>query len=191
MIKRRTLSKEAVVRRAVEMINASGNPDTLSLAELAASLDIKTPSLYNHITGIEGLHRELHLYTWQHLGQQMRETVAGYSGRKALFELAYAYRAFARANPGLYRLALVSAIDSEDAEMQAAGGDTLTTIMLSFNSLGMAGEDAIHAVRGFRSLLHGFVSLENSGGFAMPYEIEKSFHRAVTAYIDGILAMAT
>ena len=161
MIKRRTLNKEAVVRRAVEMINASGDPDGLSLVDLAMSLDIKTPSLYNHVTGLDGLHRELHLYTWQHLGQVMREAAAGQTGRKALLALAYAYRTFAQDNPGLYRLVLSSAI---------------------------AGEDAIHAVRGFRSLIHGFVSLENTGGFAMPYEIEKSFHRAVTAYVDGVLA---
>ncbi|MBI1296337.1 TetR family transcriptional regulator [bacterium] len=191
MIKRRTLNKEAVVRRAVEMLNAGGNPDRLSLAELAASLDIKAPSLYNHISSLEGLHRELHLYTWQHLGQAMREAAAGHVGRRALFELAYAYRVFAQANPGLYRLSLASAINNEDAEMQAAGNDILTTIMLAFNSVGMAGEDAIHAVRGFRSLIHGFVSLESTGGFAMPYEIEKSFHRAVTAYVDGVLAVET
>lgn len=188
MIKRRTLNKEAVVRRAVEMINASGDPNALSLADLAASLDIKTPSLYNHIDGVEGLHREMHLYTWQRLDQQMREAVAGKSGRKALFELAYAYRSFALTNPGLYRLALSSAIDAEDQEMQSAGQDILTTIMLAFGSVGIEGEDAIHAVRGFRSLIHGFVSLESTGGFAMPYEIEKSFHRAVTAYVDGVLA---
>jgi len=42
-------------------------------------------------------------------------------------------------------------------------------------------------VRGMRSLLHGFVSLEMSGGFAMPLEVDKSFQRAVAAYIDGIL----
>jgi hypothetical protein len=74
--------------------------------------------------------------------------------------------------------------------MQRAGQDILTTIMLAFGSVGLEGEDAIHAVRGFRSLIHGFVSLESTDGFAMPYEIEKSFHRAVTAYIDGILATA-
>jgi len=43
-------------------------------------------------------------------------------------------------------------------------------------------------VRSFRSLLHGFVSLEMSGGFAMPFEVEKSFQRAVAAYIDGMIA---
>ncbi|MCB0116673.1 MAG: TetR-like C-terminal domain-containing protein [Caldilineaceae bacterium] len=191
MIKRRTLNKEAVVRRAVEMVNGSSSPEKLSLAELAASLGIRTPSLYNHISGLDGLHRELQLYTWQHLGQAMREAAAGKTGHKALFELAYAYRAFAQANPGLYRLVLVSSIEGEDAEVQAAGGDILTTIMLAVNSLGIAEEDAIHIVRGFRSLIHGFVSLESTRGFAMPYEIEKSFHRAVTAYVDGALASVT
>jgi hypothetical protein len=58
--------------------------------------------------------------------------------------------------------------------MQRAGQDILTTIMLAFGSVGLEGEDAIHAVRGFRSLIHGFVSLESTDGFAMPYEIEKA-----------------
>lgn len=186
MTKTRTLNREAVVRRAVEMVNGQPDPENLSLSELALSLGIRTPSLYNHVKGMEDLRRALRIYAWQHLGEALRQAAAGYTGRKALLELAYAYRAYARANPGLYRTVLSVAIAEDDTEMQAVGNEIITTLLLVFGSVGLEGEDAIHAVRGFRSLLHGFVSLETAGGFAMDYEVEKSFQRAVLAYINGL-----
>jgi len=50
---------------------------------------------------------------------------------------------------------------------------------------GLHGDDAIDAIRVFRSALHGFVSLEANGGFGMPYSVDRSFGRLVQA-----LAMA-
>ncbi len=43
---------------------------------------------------------------------------------------------------------------------------------------GLTGDDAIHAIRGLRALMHGFVSLEAAGGFAMPQDLDESY-RAV------------
>ena len=186
MIKRRGLTQEAVVRRAVEMANATRNPDEVTLTALAASLDIQPPSLYNHISGLDGLKREMRLYALTRLSRALRLAAAGQSGRKALLFLAYAYRQFAQENPGIYPL-ILPAVPTEDVAAMEASEEILTTIILILASLGLEGDDAWHAVRGLRSLLHGFVSLEMSGGFQMPLEVEKSFQRAVTAYIDGVL----
>jgi len=186
MIKRRRLTQEVVVRRAVEMANASRNPDAVTLTELAASLDIQPPSLYNHIAGLDGLGRDMRLYALTHLSRVLRQAAAGQSGRKALVCLAYAYRQFAHDNPGIYPL-ILPAVPTDDAAANETSEEILTTLALILGSMGLEGEDAYHAVRGLRSLLHGFVSLEVSGGFGMPLEVEKSFQRAVTAYIDGIV----
>lgn len=189
MIKRRGLTQEAVVRRAVEMANAASNPEAVTLTELAASLDIQPPSLYNHIAGLDGLRREMRLYALSRLSRALRQAAVGETGRKALVYLAYAYRQFAQENPGIYPL-ILAAVPTEDVAAAEASEEILTTIVLILGSMGLEGEDAYHAVRGLRSLLHGFVSLEMSGGFAMPLELEKSFQRAVTAYIDGIVGPA-
>lgn len=186
MVKRRGLTQEAVVRRAVEMANAARNPDAVTLTGLAASLDIQPPSLYNHIAGMDGLKRGMRLYALTHLSRSLRLAAAGQTGRKALLFLAYAYRQFAHDNPGVYPL-ILPAVPLDDAAAAEASEEVLTTIVLILGSMGLEGDDAFHAVRGMRSLLHGFVSLEMSGGFAMPLEVDKSFQRAVAAYIDGIL----
>lgn len=167
------------------MANTERNPDAVTLTSLAASLDIQPPSLYNHIAGLDGLRREMRLYALTRLSRALRLAAAGQSGRKALLYLAYAYRQFAHDNPGVYPLILPS-VPAEDTEAGEASTEILTTIVLVLASMGLEGDDAYHAVRGMRSLLHGFVSLEMSGGFGMPLEVETSFQRAVAAYIDGV-----
>jgi hypothetical protein len=53
-------------------------------------------------------------------------------------------------------------------------------------SLGLHGQDAIHAVRAFRSLVHGFATLEVAGGFGLPEDCDESFRRLVEALIAGL-----
>jgi hypothetical protein len=47
-------------------------------------------------------------------------------------------------------------------------------------------EDAIHAIRGLRSIVHGFISLEVGGGFGMPIDQDASFHWLINLYITGL-----
>jgi hypothetical protein len=53
-------------------------------------------------------------------------------------------------------------------------------------SLGLRGDDAIHAVRAFRSMVHGFATLEVAGGFGLPQDCDESFRRLVNALAAGM-----
>jgi hypothetical protein len=53
-------------------------------------------------------------------------------------------------------------------------------------SLGLQGEDAVHAARAFRSLVHGFATLEVAGGFGLPQDCDESFRRLVDALLAGL-----
>lgn len=44
----------------------------------------------------------------------------------------------------------------------------------------------IHAVRGLRSIVHGFATLEAGGGFGMPLDRDESFLRLLRAYLAGL-----
>jgi hypothetical protein len=41
-------------------------------------------------------------------------------------------------------------------------------------------------MRGFRSLVHGFVSLEAAGGFGLTQSIDESFEFVVRSFIAGL-----
>ncbi|HEY9576210.1 MAG TPA: TetR-like C-terminal domain-containing protein, partial [Pseudobacillus sp.] len=51
-------------------------------------------------------------------------------------------------------------------------------------------DTAVHMVRGLRSILHGFTSIEQMGGFAMSLDINESFSILINTFIEGIHLVA-
>ena len=48
------------------------------------------------------------------------------------------------------------------------------------------GDEAIHALRALRSVVHGFATLEAAGGFGIPLNLDESFRRLVELLIRGM-----
>ena len=96
-----------------------------------------------------------------------------------------AYRAYARAHPGLYA-AGVAAPAPDDAEHQAAAQETVDVVYAVLRAWALEGDDAVHAARAFRSAVHGFVLLEAAGGFAIPIDLDTSFERLVATLAAGL-----
>jgi hypothetical protein len=106
------------------------------------------------------------------------------SGREALVGMAEMYRQFAGDHPGIYPLILRAPAPDEE-EFAAITSKSLNTIMLVFSSFGITGDEALHGIRGFRSLLHGFISLEQVGGFGLPLDLDESYALLTNMIIDG------
>lgn len=178
------LDRAAVVQAAARIVDAKGS-DALTLAELAADLGVRTPSLYNHIAGLDGLRRDLALCGVRELNLRLTRAAVGKAGDAAILAFADAYRVFAHQHPGLYMLSL-RAPTSGDEEMAAASGEVVGTIIAVLGAYGLEGDMALHAVRGLRSICHGFVSLEAAGGFGLPLDRDASFHLLVQMFISGL-----
>ncbi|HQA67206.1 MAG TPA: TetR-like C-terminal domain-containing protein [Aggregatilineales bacterium] len=185
MAKRRWLTREIVVERAAQMADKAGALDEVTLTVLAADLGVRTPSLYNHVEGLEDLHQALAMYGLRQLIERLRAAAAGLAGREALVAMADAYRRFAREHPGIYPLTLRAPDPGEEA-LAALGDELLHMLLLVLASVGLHGDDALHAVRGFRALLHGFATLEAAEGFKLSLDRDESFRRALAAYLDGL-----
>ena len=187
MARRPRLDKMTVVNAAAALVNAEGQ-QALSLSRLADHLGIQTPSLYNHIEGVPGLQRELSLLSARMLGDRLGPSAIGKAGPTALMAIAQAYRAYIKENPGLYMTSLRAAGTQipVDAELKAAEDRVVEIGMAVVGSLGLEGEDALHAVRGLRSVVHGFATLEIAGGFGLPLDCDESFHRLVNMLLQGL-----
>ena len=154
---------QAAVVAAARLADAEGW-DGVTLAALAAHLGIRTPSLYNHVPGQEGLRRELALLGARELAARLGRAVIGKAGDEAILALAHAYRAFARERPGLYAAAQ-RAPAPDDRALAAPSTEILAVLRAVLEPYGLRdGADLLHTVRAWRSLLHGFVSLEAAGG---------------------------
>jgi AcrR family transcriptional regulator len=182
---RRRLNREVVVAAAVHLANEAGRSEAVTLTAVAASLGVRVPSLYNHVTSLDDLLHAITVHGTRRLIADLRAAVMGMVGREALLAMAVAYRRFARDQPGVYPLT-IRAPDPGDEELTSLAQELLQILLLVLASMGWSGEDALHIVRGFRALLHGFASLEATGGFKMPLDLDDSFHRMLNSYLDGL-----
>lgn len=178
------LDRSVVVQAAVELVDSIG-VDQLTLAQLAEHLGIRTPSLYNHVAGQAGLRRELTLWCVKELLGRLHRATVGKAGDEALVALAHTYRAYAREHPGRYSCTQLPA-GPGDSELREAQREVVEVALAVIRPYGLAGDDAVHAVRVLRSGMHGFISLELMGGFGLLLDLDESFRRLIQMFIDGL-----
>ncbi|MDH3250080.1 MAG: WHG domain-containing protein [Acidimicrobiia bacterium] len=181
MIARRGLTPETVVDAATAIVESDGM-EALTLTRVAHALGVKPPSLYNHVAGLDSLRRAVTLQTFEGLGRRLGAAAMGRSGREALQAVAAEVRTYATNHPGLYEL--TTRARPEDEEYAAASMRAVEPVLAILRGYHMNEDEAIHAARALRSALHGFVSLENSGGFGLDVDIDESFSWLVQRLAD-------
>jgi AcrR family transcriptional regulator len=184
MAKRVGIDKDAVVRAAAKIADDHGW-DALTLARVAKKLRIRSPSLYNHVGGLEGLRRELKLLALSDLNTALSRATVGKSRDDAVRGLAAAYRTFVKRHPGTYAATMVAA-PKNDPAMEAAASNIVETILSVLSGYGLDRREGIHAIRALRSAVHGFAALEIAGGFGIPLDVDKSFEWLVSALLKGL-----
>lgn len=188
------LSREAVVRIALDLVDAGGPTGfaDLTLAKVAAEAGVATPSLYKHVGSLAALRREVAVLTVRDLAATLVDRTLGLSGPEAVRALAHAMRDYAHAHPGRYA-AVQTAPDPDDpdaAELAAAAGRTVEVIAAVLRGFDLPEERTVDAVRAVRAGVHGFVTLELGGGFRLPHDLDRSFDVLVDLLVAGVAALA-
>jgi len=178
------LDQATVVEAAAKLVDEEGI-EQLTLGHLAERLGVRTPSLYNHVAGLSGLKRDLALYCLRDLLDRILRTTIGKSRAEAIFALANAYRAYARETPGRYALTLQAPYPG-DRELQAIAQQIVDVLRAVLAPYRLSEEEAIHAIRSLRSIVHGFSSLEVAGAFGMPVDLDASFHWLINLFVAGL-----
>ncbi|MCG2798344.1 MAG: WHG domain-containing protein [Cellulomonas sp.] len=178
------LSSDAVIERAAQLLEEHPDDD-LTLAALAQSLGVRTPSLYKHVDGLPGLRRGLMLRAKRDLAAALAQATIGCARHDAVRALAAAYRTWARANPAQYPTTIRAPEpdDLADQEASAAALDVIYTVLAGYD---LTGDDAVDATRFLRAVIHGFVSLETSGAYKLPVDLETSYTKAVDATVTAL-----
>ena len=190
MARKLGLSSADLVDAAAEIADAGGL-DAVTLASVAARLGVRSPSLYAHVDGLDGLRRQLALRAARAMGGVLRGATEGRAGLDALRALSYAYRGFAQEHPGLYGAAQRAVRPGEDDELYRALAEPVLPAVRALAEAGVPEADRIHLARALRSALHGFVALEGGGGFGRPESVEESFGRLVELLLGGVGAAAS
>jgi AcrR family transcriptional regulator len=180
------LTPDSVLDAAARIADKDGLP-AVTLARLAAELGVRSPSLYKHVDGLDAIHRGLALRGLKEATARCQHATVGKAREAALLAFAHAYWQFARARPGLYAASVRAAKPGENDI--AAAGEALIGVVLAVQAgYGVAGNDALHATRGLRAIIHGFVSLDAMGAFRLKLDLAESFDRVLAAFAGDLAA---
>lgn len=178
------LTPDRVTDAAAEMADEVGL-DQLTLAALADRLGVRQPSLYKHIDSMAGLKRSISIQAKRDMGDVLVRAAVGRSGAQAIRSMSHAYRDWALLHPARYQASQV-APEPGDAENEAVSRAAVQIIADVLVAYELDGDDAVDAIRAFRSILHGFITLESQGGFALPASVDRSFERLVGGFIVAL-----
>lgn len=182
------LDRDLVVMKAAQMVNKKGL-EQISLKMLASELGIKSPSLYNHVSGLDDLKKQLMIFGWKQMQEQITQSVIGVTGYDALKAMCYAFYNYAADNPGVFNVMLWYNKFQND-EMAEATSGLLSIIFKIVSTLNLPEEYGFHLIRTFRGFLEGFSLLVNNGSFGHPLPIRDSFELSLNILIDGIKVLA-
>lgn len=178
------LSRAAVIARAATLSDEIGLEE-LTITKLGRALGIAPPGVYRHVADLRDLRGAIARQAAREVAAALSAACAGLSGSESLSALSHTLRSWAARHPGRYA-ALQVAPDPEDADGQAAAGEVLAAIAAALRAYRLRDDDLTDAIRLIRSTLHGFVTLERSGGFRQPRDTDATFARIV-ASLDAVL----
>jgi len=177
---RRRLDREQVLSGAESIVDRDGAAG-LTMTALANEIGVKVSSLYNHVPNLEGLRGELQNRAMFDLGVELRNVAMGKTGERGTRALAHTLRAFARAHPGRYGLAMSEPHDRDSfTEAGADAGAALGAIIASYGIDDVSLDFQVGAF----AALHGVVVLENTGFFGGVLDANRIYELVLGLVVD-------
>lgn len=183
MSPRAGLHQKMIIEAAAEIADQEGI-NGVTLAALSKKMNVRPPSLYNHISGLQGIRTELAVSGLTKLFDQMADSVKEQKGESALLSLSDAYVGFAVENPGYYEATLLKI---QDERAESLSNQIVRLVAKLLIDSGYTNEqNVIHATRGLRSLLHGFATLIGKEAFELKEDISDSLVFSIRLFLSGL-----
>lgn len=180
------LNTDLVIERAALLLEQDRGTG-LTLAMVAESLGVRTPSLYKHVEGLAGLRRGIMLRAKRLLAAELTGATIGRARGEAVRGLAIAYRRWALEFPMQYPLTTLAPEPNDEAD-RAVSEIAVDVLYAVLDGYGLSDDDAVDAARFLRASLHGFVSLETGSAFRLPVDLERSFDKTIDAVVAALEA---
>lgn len=178
------ITKQAVIQAASDIADKDGLY-SVSLKVVAEQLNIRTPSLYNHIESLESLLREIAHTGMREMNARMTQAAVGTSGDAAIKAVSVAYFRYLAEHPGVYETIQWAGWhgNAETAEIFESYKSLLVTLILSCNLKNPDTGAILDLLTGF---LHGYGTLQLGKALADEDEAVRGLITAVDTLLLGI-----
>lgn len=179
------LDKKTIIEAAANMADERGISN-VTLKVLATELGVKSPSLYKHFSGgLNELNKELMLYGWRLLEDDITRATIGKSKDNAVRAICLAYRKFVVEHKGVFEAMQWYNMYQSEEHLQASQG-TIAVLFQVLEAYGVTDEQKVHIVRMLRGFLQGFSTIESHRGFGNPAPLDDTFDFALNTILNGI-----
>lgn len=179
------LDPAAVTHAGAALADETGL-DHLTMGLLADRLGVKTPSLYNHVNNIADLTHRIGILAMGEFADAIGDAIQGRAGSDALVCAAQAMRSFVKKHPGRYAAGNAARPTGPDDPLIPAAARVLQSLSAALQGYRLDPDQQIHALRVLRSTVHGFATLEESGGFMIDTSPDDSFTWMISLIDRGL-----
>ena len=177
-------TKEAVIKATSDLADEKGL-NNVSLKSVAEKLNIRTPSLYNHIENLDNLLLEVAHQGMRIMNERMTHAVIGNIGDTAIKLAAIEYLNYMIEHPGVYEtIQWVSWHGTEETEKIFNNYTSLLVTLI--NSCNFKAENTTEILNMITGILHGFTTLQLRYAFSNPDKVKKELCEAIDTLLTGI-----
>lgn len=178
------LTRNDVVQAALYCLETEGEK-SLGINRVARELNIKPPSIYNHIESNDELRVAVAIEGWKKLYNTLvLANLTNKEKKECIKILLNTFRIFAHNNKNLYMVVSTTFIDQNRVdflEVSTPFFELFNEILKIFN---INKEEQIHVLRWLRSISHGFIMLELQKQFELPENVDQSYDFIIKTAID-------
>jgi AcrR family transcriptional regulator len=182
-VPRAGLSTDGVVDVALAIVDEQG-PEALSLSVVAARAGVAAPSLYKHVAGLAELRSRVAARVLSEMTDVATAAVLGLSGDAAIAALMRRLRAYGVEHPARYLA--VPPDPMHDPALAQPAARFIEVFLAVLRGYGLRDAAAIHATRRLRVIVHGFVSIESSGGFGLAEDPAETYEQLIQMYLASL-----
>lgn len=177
------VTKTAVIQAASDIADEKGL-NNVSLKVVAERLNIRTPSLYNHIENLDDLLREVAHSGMRTMNQRMAQAAIGKSDDSAIEAIAIEYLNYMIEHCGIYETIQWATWHGTDetAKIFCEYTDLLKTLILSCHFATENVSEILNLLTGF---LHGYTTLQLRYAFSKPEKVRKELIGALDTVLVG------
>lgn len=178
------ITKIDVIEVASDIADKNGL-NSVSLKSVAEKLNIKTPSLYNHIGGLDDLLRNIAHRGMRIMNERMTQVAIGISGDAAIHAVSIEYFNFIIEHPGIYETIQWATWHSNDetAQILEKYNTILTTLIISCQLRTEKIDEILNLFTGF---LHGYTTLQLKYALIDPSKAREKLSIAIDTVMLGI-----
>lgn len=178
------ITKNAIIQAASDIADEKGL-NNLSLKIVAEKLNIKTPSLYNHIDCLDDLLRAVaHNGMWQ-MNERMKQAAIGTIGAAAIKAVSVEYLNYMLEHPGVYETIQWATWHGTD-ETAAIFDDYLSLLITLIKSCNFNQAKTNEILNMLTGIIHGYTTLQLRYAFSNPVKARDDLCNALDVLLTGI-----